>query len=136
MSRENVEVVRAIYDAATRRDAAAVLALYDPQVELDAARLQIVDSVGGIQHGHEGLRRFFREWHEAWDNIEYDYDELLDAGEDKVVSLVTRRGRGRTSGAEAQIRVALLWTLRAGKVTRVVWFSSRDEALKAAGLDE
>jgi ketosteroid isomerase-like protein len=34
MSEENVEIVRRLYDAAARRDSGAVLALYDPAVEL------------------------------------------------------------------------------------------------------
>jgi ketosteroid isomerase-like protein len=40
MSQENVELVRRVYDAAARRDAATVLALYDPEVELDNSPLQ------------------------------------------------------------------------------------------------
>jgi hypothetical protein len=27
-----------------------------------------------------------------------------------------------------------VWTLRDGKITRVVWFATREEALEAAGL--
>jgi ketosteroid isomerase-like protein len=134
MSQGNVEIVRRVYEAAAQQDSEAVLALYDPQVELDSTRLQIVGEAGAVHHGHEGMRRFFREWHDAWENIEYDYDELIDAGHDKVVSVVTRRARGRASGAEVELRVALVWTLTGGKVARVVWFPSRDEALQAAGF--
>jgi hypothetical protein len=134
VSQENVEIVRQIYEAAARRDAATVFALYDPDVEADNSRLQIVGFMGGgIFRGHEGLRRMFREWHEAWENIKYDYDELIDAGDEHVISVVTRRGRGRASGVEVELPVALLWTIREGKVVRVVWFRTRDEALEAAG---
>lgn len=35
MSRENVEVVRRIYEAGARREGAAVLSLYDEDVEWD-----------------------------------------------------------------------------------------------------
>ncbi|TMK41167.1 MAG: hypothetical protein E6G56_04680 [Actinobacteria bacterium] len=38
MSQENVEVVRQVFEAAARRDADAVLALYDPEVEWDATQ--------------------------------------------------------------------------------------------------
>jgi ketosteroid isomerase-like protein len=136
MSQENVEIVRRVYDAAARRDSATVLALYDPEVELDNTRLQIVGGAGGVYHGHEGLRSFFREWHEAWENIEYDFDELIDAGDERVISVVTRHARGRASGAEVERAVALVWTLREGKVVRVVWFLTREDALEAAGLQE
>jgi ketosteroid isomerase-like protein len=136
MSQENVEIVRRVYDAAARRDTPAVLALYDSQVELDPSRLQfagLAGGDGGVYHGHEGLRRFFREWHEAWKAIEYSFDELIDAGGEHVISVVTRQARGRASGAEVERPFALVWTLRAGKVARVVWFLSRSEALEALG---
>jgi ketosteroid isomerase-like protein len=134
MSQENVEIVRRIYEAAARRDAETVLSLYDPDVELDNTRLKMVG--GGVYNGHEGLRRFFREWHEAWEEIEYDYEELIDAGDEQVISVVTRRGRGRASGVDAEVRLALLWALRQGKVVRVVWYPSRAEALQAVGRSE
>jgi ketosteroid isomerase-like protein len=132
VSRENVEVVRQVYEAAARRDSAGVLALYDADVMLDDTRLELPDDRSGVYHGHEGLRQFFRGWHEAWDHVEYDYDELIDAGGENVVAVVTRRARGRSSGAEVEMRVALVWAVRAGKVVRVVWFPTRDEALRAA----
>lgn len=135
MSEENVEIVRRVYEAAARRDSTAVLALDDRAVELDNSRLQIVGGAGGIYHGHDGLRTFFREWHDAWEKIEYDYDELIDAGE-QVVSVVTRRGRGRASGAGVEMHVALVWTLGEGKVSQVVWFPTRADALEATGLSE
>ncbi len=136
MSRENMQIVRRVYEAAARRDPATVLALYDPEVELDMSRLQIVGLMGpDVYRGHEGLRSFFREWHEAWEDIEYDFDELIEAGE-QVISLVTRHGRGRRSGAEVELPVALVWTLSAGKVVRVMWFPSVEEAREAVGLGE
>ena len=136
MSQDSVEIVRRVYEAADRRDAPTVLALYDSEVELDTTRLQIVGGAGAINHGHEGLRHFFREWHEVWEDIDYDYDKLIDAGEEKVVSLVTRRGRGRASGAEGELRAGLVWTLRGGKVIKVVWYPTHDQALKSVGLAE
>ena len=135
MSQENVEVVRRVYDAAARRDAEAVLALYDPEVELDSTRLGLPDSARELYHGHDGLRRFFGEWHEAWGKIEYDYEELIEAGE-QVISVVTRHAHGRASGVEVERSFALVWTLREGKVVRVVWFLTREEALEAVGLRE
>jgi ketosteroid isomerase-like protein len=135
MSEENVEIVRRVYDAAARRDSATVLALYDPNVELDPSPLEPWAG-GDIYRGHDGLRSFFREWHEAWKEIEYDYEELIDAGDEQVISVVTRRGRGRTSGVEVEKHWALVWTLRDGRVLRLVWFPTRAQALEAAGLSE
>ena len=122
-----------------RRDAATVLALYDPDIELDASQLGIAGIGGGgevVYRGHDGLRRFFRDWHEAWTNIEYDFEELIDAGHEHVIAVVTRHARGRASGVEVERPFGLVWTVRGGKVAQVVWFLSRADALEAVGLRE
>jgi len=138
MSQENVEIVRRVYDAAARRDTATVLALYDPELEWDMTR-RVGEGLwgqGGLYRGHEGLRRWFREWSEGLDHIEYEAEELIAAGDDRVISEAYMRGRGRASGIEVGATLYAVWTIREGKVVRVVWFSRREEALEAAGLSE
>src|SRR5688572_9214393 len=133
MSEENVEIVRRVYEAANRRDAASVLALYDPDVELDASRMGAGDL--GVFRGHEGLRSLFGELREECGEINFDYEELIDAGR-QVIARVTGNPRGQASGVAVKQSFALLWALREGKVVRVVWFRSRAEALKAAEPSE
>ena len=136
MSQENVEVVRRLYEAIGRGDSATVLALYHPDVECDVSRSPLPRLIGGDGfRGHDGLRRFFRERAEAWENIEDNCEQLIDAGTD-VLALVTVRGRGRTSGIEVETAMTGVWTIRDGKIVRVVWFGSHDEALEAVGLRE
>jgi len=136
MSRENVELVRRLFEVAARRDADAVLSLYDPDVEWDASRTQPgLGGFGDRYRGHDGLRRFFRAWREAWDSDEYECKELIDAG-DAVVSVLTQRGRGQVSGLEVTRALAGVLTIREGKIVRAVWFPTRDEALEAVGLSE
>jgi len=134
MSRENAEIVRRLYDAAAQRDTPAVLALYSPDVEFDYSRGPGADMLGhSIYRGHDGLRGFFRDWSEAFDHFRSDCAELIDAG-DSVVSVEVVNARGRASGATVELNQSGVWTIRDGKVIRVVWFSSRDEALEAAQL--
>jgi ketosteroid isomerase-like protein len=137
MSRENVEVVRRLYEAVARRDREAVLALYDPEVEWDATQSPLGQVTGGsVFRGHEGLRQAFREWYEGWEYVEDEIEELIDAGE-QVIAVVTLRGRGRASGVEVEWKdYAAVWTIRDGKVVRVVWLPSREDALEAVGLPE
>ena len=136
MSQENVGVVRLVYEAVARRDTASVLALYDPDIEIDSSRIPEAQLTGrSVIRGHEALRELFREWSEAWESVEDDCEELIDAGE-RVISVVVRRGRGRASGAETTALRVCVWTIRDGKVLRVVWFPTREEALKAVGLSE
>jgi ketosteroid isomerase-like protein len=138
MSQENVEIVRRVYEAVARRDAAVVFALYDPEVELDGSRLP-ESALTGLPHplrGHEGLRKIARSWNEAWEYAEDHCDDLIDAGGEHVISVVTRRGRGLASGVEVETRRGGVWTIRDGKVVRTVWFPSVEEALEAVGLSE
>ena len=137
MSQENVDLVRRVYDAVTRRDAETVLALYDPDVEWDMSRHPYGGlSDRGVYRGHDGLRRFWREWLEAWENYEDTVHELIDAGA-LVIAIVTTRARGRASGVVLELTgYAGVWTIRNGKVVRVAWFPSREEAFEAAELRE
>jgi ketosteroid isomerase-like protein len=138
MSQENVEIVRRIYEASARRDAETVMALYDPDVEWDGSRHRWAEIMDGEAkwRGHDALRTFFRRYHEMWKDFEYDIDELLDTGE-RVVSVVTSRARGRSSGVVVEWTDQVgLWTIRDGRVVHVAWLPSREEALEAAGLSE
>jgi ketosteroid isomerase-like protein len=137
MSEENVEIVRRMYDAAARRDSDVVLAIYDPEVEVDMSRAPCRDLVGKrFYHGHDGLRAFYREWNSAWETVESDVEELIDAGE-RVVSVETTRGRGAASGAAVELHQCGIWTLRARRIVRVEWLdATREEALEAAGVPE
>jgi ketosteroid isomerase-like protein len=136
MSQENVEIVRRVFEATTRRDAEAVAALYDPSVEMDTSRATLGRLVApGVYRGHEGVQRFLRTYNEAWQQMDYEIEELIDAG-DQVVSVVNNRGRGRSSGIEVELRLPGVWTIIGGKIIRVVFFTTREEALEAAGLSE
>ena len=136
MSEENVEVVRQVYDSLARRDKQAVLALYDPAVEWVISDPPMRHMfAAGVYRGRDGLREFFREWYEAWEDMGHTVEELIDGGND-VVTVVTDRARGELSGAKVARTHAAVWTVRGGKVVRVVWFPTRAEALAAAGLSE
>jgi ketosteroid isomerase-like protein len=136
MSQENVEIVRRVYEAAAQRNSAAVLAAYDPEVEWDVSRSRMARLVGeGVYRGHDGLRRFFRAYHDAWEDISYSFDELIDAGE-KVISVDVETARGQLSGADVELTQYGVWTIRNGKIIQAAWFSVREEALEAAGLSE
>lgn len=135
MSRENVEIVRRVYEAAARRDSTTVLSLYDPDVEWDMSHHPYGEMFepGGSRLGHEGLRAWFHEWYEAFEGFEHECQELIDAGE-QVVSVGIDRAHGRESGVAVERHIAGLWTIREGRIVRVAWFPTREEALQAAGV--
>ncbi len=138
MSQENFEVVRRLYEAIARRDADTVVALYDPEVTADFSASPMGFLTGGrgvVYHGHKGLQQLSRDWNEAWADVEYEIVDLSDAGE-HVIGALTYRGRGRASGAEVEETDYPVWTIRDGKIVRVVWTRSRPDALEAVGPSE
>ena len=137
MSEENVEIVRRVYEAVREGNTETVLAAYDPAVEWDFHASPFRDFLRqNAYSGHDGIRRFIRErFSDAWADVEDHLEELIDAGE-HVISVVTTRGTGLASGVEVGRKHAGVWTIRLGKIVRVSWFSSREEALEAAGLSE
>jgi ketosteroid isomerase-like protein len=136
VSEQNVKVVQALYAAAAGRDDAAVFSLYDREVELDASRMPLGGLIGPqVRHGHEGVASFFGDLHDAFEDLDYEVERLIPAGE-HVVSFIKRRGRGKASGLELEMSFGVVFTVRAGKVIRVVWFPSHAEALEAVGLED
>jgi ketosteroid isomerase-like protein len=132
MSEENIEIVRRIYEATARGDTASVLAAYDENVEFDLSRSPFREFFPKhVVHGHEGLRAFFRERHEAWDWMQDECLSIREVG-DRVVTEVVTRGQGRTSGIETELSHYGVWSIRDGLVIRTEFFASESEALEAA----
>lgn len=133
MSDANVEIVRRVYDALAD-PGEDITALWDPEVEFDVSR-DIWGAVvgGGHYRGVEGVRQWMLDLYAAWEQMDIDVEELIDAGDD-VVAVIRVAGRGRVSGIEIEYRPAGVWTIRDGRIARVVWFADRDAALEAAGV--
>ena len=136
VSRENVELVRRVFNAAQRGDTGAVLSLYDPDVVWDASRTTRGAITGRSVRGREELLKWLREWYGAWETVDDELEEVIDAGDDTVISVMLQRGRGRRSGIELENRLAAVWTIRAGQVVRVVWLPSREQAVEIAGAED
>jgi uncharacterized protein len=134
LSRENVDIVRQVMDAEGRSDEAAIFALYDNDIEWDVSHFggPVAGQVGTLR-GHDGVRSWFRTWYEGFEDVRYELEELIDAGE-HVVLVISQHARGRASGVEVSTRMFGAWTMRDAKVVRVAWFQDREEALEAVGL--
>lgn len=133
MSQENVETVRRMFTQLPA-DPASYFAVLDPDVEFDTTSSP--GPYAGIYRGHEAVRGFMRHWLGTWADYEIEADEVIDAGDDLVVVVLTERGRGRGSGVRVQNQLAQVWTMRDGKAIRINRYSTRAEALEAVGLRE
>jgi ketosteroid isomerase-like protein len=131
MSQENVEVVRAAYDAYNARDMDALRELYDP----DAIIVRGLDGwpEPGPFVGREDVMRAFETLRGAWDSDTLENVRLIDAG-DRVVGRQTWRGIGR--GPELNMDQTVIITLRKRKIFLMEYFWDHAEALEAVGLSE
>ena len=130
MSSENVELLRSGYDAFNRGDLDAVFKLLDPEIEwVTTDRVPFA----GTYRGHDDVRALLRDQQEVFGEITMEPYEFFEAG-DSVVAFVRQRARGQTSGAEIEIVVGHLWTVRDGRAVRFEGFPEREKALEAAGL--
>ena len=88
-----------------------------------------------IRTGRDEILTLYMELREAWERIEIEMEELVDADEYVVVSLFLR-GVMQGSTGEVDERFGVIYALREGKITEARFFPSFAEALEAAGLTE
>jgi ketosteroid isomerase-like protein len=134
ISRENVEVVAEILAefATTHKAVGRLLA---PDFVWDMGTFRGWPDASEYA-GPDGLDDFFAKWTEPYEDWDMDVRKILDAGGDRVVALVTQRGRLRGADSWVELRFGLVYTLRTGLVSRVQNFASDAEALEAVGLQE
>jgi ketosteroid isomerase-like protein len=135
MSQENVDFVRAVWQAWERGDMEAIFAFYDPEIVWDQTHAQ-AGELSAVYHGHDGVRQFIREWIAPFESYYARPEEFIDAGEAVVVRL-RQGGRGKQSGAEVDMPPYWqVYRLRDGRAVRIEVYTSQSEALGAVGLQE
>jgi ketosteroid isomerase-like protein len=132
MSDDNVEVVRRGVDALNARDLDRHYAeSFDPEVEWRAAA---EDPDAATHEGLQAYKRYLEQWLNSFDELLAHVEECIDVGDDRVFAWNRYTGRGRESGAPADWHLAIVFTLRNGKVVRGEEYYDRNAALEAVGL--
>ena len=86
-----------------------------------------------IYRGHAGIRRFYGEVSEVWDEFRWEPQRFVEA-DDRVVVLLHSHGRGKGSGLEMARDAAMVWTVADYRAVSVRFFTDQTEALRAAGV--
>jgi ketosteroid isomerase-like protein len=134
VSEENVEVVRAVFEAWERGDMSALFALYDPEIVWDMTHTE--GELNTEHHGHEGVKTMFRAWTEPFDSYHAHAEEFIEVGEAVVVRL-RQGGRGRQSGVEVEMPPYWqVYRVADGLVSRITLYFDEADALNAARLPE
>jgi ketosteroid isomerase-like protein len=130
MSAENVEVVRSVFAAWLQGDMATDR--LDPEIAMiESSTIPGATSAYGI----DAVRRYMASFANYWDEIRFEPQEYIDAGE-QVIVVARLVGRGKASGVDVNRVWAYVWTVRDGKALRMEGYANRAEALKAVGLEE
>jgi ketosteroid isomerase-like protein len=69
-------------------------------------------------------------------NVSNVPEELVDLGDDRVLAVQRATGRARASGVETELRYAVVYTVRDGKISGGREYIDRATALEAARLRE
>jgi uncharacterized protein len=131
MSRENVEVVKAAYARASRGDFDGLLAHFHPEVEW----VEDPHLPGAIRRGHAEVKRYFESMPRHWEELRFEPERFVDYG-DEVLALARVTTHPRRGGPEIDRPFDAIFTVRDGMIVRARLFSSRHDALDAAGLSE
>jgi uncharacterized protein len=133
MSDQNVEIVRRSFDAIGRGDLDELLELYDTDIKFEPLTGTRVET-GGYR-GHQGVRQYFQEADEVWDEVRPVAGEIKTMG-DEVVVFGHCAIRGKASEIETDSPCSWVITVRDGKITRHRVYRTEGEALEAAGLSD
>jgi ketosteroid isomerase-like protein len=133
MSQENVELVRRLYPAYERDGLDGFAEFWHPDINWRAAEGALDDV--GLMEGPDAIRDYYRQWEETFADVRMEVDQLIDAG-DQVVAVVRGIGRMKGSDAEIDVRYAIVFTTRDGKIAAGREYFTREQALEAVGLSE
>jgi ketosteroid isomerase-like protein len=127
MAQQNVEVVRAMYEAFARRDLATLVSHLDPAMNVYD---RPVHPEASVYEGREGFLRFAQTDWAAFDDVTYEPQEFV-AHRPYVVVPIKQRGRGKGSSLGVEESIVNVWKLRAGKCVELRNYSTIAEALEA-----
>jgi ketosteroid isomerase-like protein len=133
VAQENVEILRRGYEAFARDGLDAIMPLLDEQIEW-ASNEDAPDAE--IRHGHEGVRAWFKQTRESFDDARFVPDEITELPDGRVLALGRLAFSAKQSGIAMEGPFAHLITFRDGLITHFQQYSDQQRALKAAGLEE
>jgi SnoaL-like protein len=122
---------RLAYAATSRRDFAVVLPGLATDFEYRPSKDLMPPDLEPVFRGHEGYLDLWRYWLDAFGDIHWEPEEMLDFGHALLVT-TQQMGSGSGSGVAVSERVFQLFTLHNGLVIRQEDFSNFEEALRAA----
>jgi ketosteroid isomerase-like protein len=131
MSQENVEIVKAAFEAWNAGDMDALREHFDP-----GAILHLPEGwpEPGPFVGREACMRQWQQMRETWDGDAFELLSDFIDGADRIVMRFIWSGVGY--GPQSNIEVTGVYTVRKGRISGVEHFWDHAEALETLGLSE
>ena len=127
MSQAAIARVRTGYEAMSRGDWDAVLALWHPDIELKS-------TLFGTYVGHQDVRRAIEDQLRPFEEVVLEPFEFFERGDQIAVFVLIRYRLRGTSVTPPEVRIGTVWTMRDGKAIRCETFPRREQALEALEL--
>lgn len=127
MSAQDVETLRAGYDAFARQDIPTVLDMFQPDIDW---RTPDSTPVGGHYRGRDEVTGFFGKLAERFTHLSVEPTEFIDAGDTIVV---VTRNRGAGPAGSFDMETIHLWRMRDGKAASFREYLDTARILQALG---
>lgn len=134
MSQDNVDLIRAIYDAFAEEDVPGVVARMSPDIVWNEAENFPYADGNPYQGPQAILAGIFARLGAEWDGFAAMPEEFLDAG-DTVVVLGRYRGTCKATGKAMDAQLAHVWRVRDGKAARFQQYTDTLQAARVMGAD-
>jgi ketosteroid isomerase-like protein len=138
MSRENVELARALLNAFAELDEGLV----GPERIEEFMAQDVITTFSGFGFLDEQTLRgwefleFRAAWMEPYDDFMYEPKEILDAGANRVVVTLHQRGKPHGSDSWVEMDYGIVYVVEERLIRRAEFYATPEEALDAAGLRE
>jgi ketosteroid isomerase-like protein len=129
----HAEVVREVVAAFRDHDVPRLRTLFHEESEFDSV---ITGGGGGHYRGVDEIEGYMRDVEDAFEDWHSEDELYVDAGDGRVALLYRIVGRGKGSGVPVDQPIAILWTVRDGKIQRGEGYLDPEDALAALGLKE
>ena len=121
------EIVQCAFEAFGRGDIDGVVELCDPDIVV-----RDPERTGTTFRGLDGLRQFFAEWMENWEEYRSEPVDITEA-EGEILVRAHQTGKGKLSGIEINQDLFIVFRLRDGKFTEYRLYTERGGALASLG---
>jgi len=128
-----VRLVERAIAAINARDIEGYLACCTENIKLETP----MATLGGVYEGTDGIARYFADIEDAGPDFRIELDGMEEVDSKRVIAFLRTSGTGRVSGIPmAPPPLTNVYDLIDRKIGHVRIFLDRQEALKAAGLEE